>query len=111
MPADRVVLIGAAVWVALVSYGMVLEGRTSGGSNNDHAIGGLKRTRRYVRLKADVTQVSTRRYSLVSLNWPLSLPRVHVPVIVRLWEPMSSSFPSMTILTGVPFWSLYSASR
>ena len=50
-------------------------------------------------------------YSLVSLKSPLTLPRVHVPVSVRLNEPMFSSFPSMMTFTGFPRSSLESASR
>ena len=50
-------------------------------------------------------------YSRVSLKSPFVVPRVHVPVSVRLCEPMFSSFPSTTTLTAFPRSSLESASR
>ena len=60
---------------------------------------------------AEGLERSALRYSLVSLKSPLVAPRVQVPVRVRLWEPMFSSFPSMTTFTGFPRSSLESASR
>src|SRR6188472_597285 len=54
---------------------------------------------------------STPVQSLVSLNVPLVVPWVQVPVIVRWYEAMSSSLPSAVTWPARPDASLPSASR